>query len=301
MKPLQYGQSTHQPAMTAPQLPIYPPKSLNVFRVSRSLAPSWVTGAGHTAPTGPLTERQCCTSVWTHPRASKEGSRQLQIQPVNLLPGTLQEHQALHRRAAHTAHPSLGHWVSTGCTLSKTVLLDFILLKAAAVRGHNSRETCLAFSVRALHGISNVTQSLSPLAFHSFIYGLGQQWSKKFIKKRWLLGALCEMALGRSCCAPAPTGSLNQGMRPHHIVTHMGTFPDHVHVVEVLVPHQQSFIRPVGGNEGINGKVIVGAGGLHWSPLRPEWEAEGRVTATQMLSKLIQQQLGLFWSHICRE
>lgn len=114
------------------------------------------------------------------------------------------------------------------------MLLDFILLKAAAVRGHNSRETCLAFSVRALHGISNVTQSLSPLAFHSFIYGLGQQWSKKFIKKRWLLGALCEMALGRSCCAPAPTGSLNQGMRPHHIVTHMGTFPDHVHVVEVL-------------------------------------------------------------------
>lgn len=98
------------------------------------------------------------------------------------------------------------------------------------------------------------------------------------------------MALGRSCCAPAPSGSLNQGTRPHQIVTHMGIFPDHVHVVGVLGPHQQSFIRAVGANVGINGKVIVGAGGLHWSPLRPEWEVKGRVTATRMLSELIKQQ-----------
>lgn len=41
---------------------------------------------------------------------------------------------------------------------------------------------------------------------------------------------------------------------------------------------------------GIDGKVIVGAGGLHWPPLRAEWEAKGSVTATQMLSELIPQQ-----------
>lgn len=158
------------------------------------------------------------------------------------------------------------------------------------MRGHNSRETCLAFSARVLHGISNVTQSLSPLAFHLFIYGPGQQWPKKFIKKRRLLGGVCEMVFCRSCCAPAPPGSLNQGTRSHQIVTPMGTFPDHVHGVEVLVLHQQSFIRAVGANVGIDGKVIVGAGGLHWSPLRAEGEVEGGVTATQMLSELIEQQ-----------
>lgn len=50
----------------------------------------------------------------------------------------------------------------------------------------------------------------------------------------------------------------------------MGTFPDHIHVVEVLVPHQKSFIRAVGANVGIDGKVIVEAGGLHWPPLRAD-------------------------------
>lgn len=56
------------------------------------------------------------------------------------------------------------------------------LTQAAAVRGHNSREICLPFQPE-LRGISNVTQSLSPLALHLLIYGLGQQWPEKFIKK----------------------------------------------------------------------------------------------------------------------
>lgn len=97
-------------------------------------------------------------------------------------------------------------------------------------------------------------------------------------------------ALSRPRCAPAPTGPLNQGTRPHQTVTHTGTLPEHLHVVEVLVPHPQSFIRAVGANVGIHGKAIVGAGGLHWSPLGPEGEVQGSVTATQMLSELIQQQ-----------
>lgn len=40
----------------------------------------------------------------------------------------------------------------------------------------------------------------------------------------------------------------------------------------------------------MDGEVIVGAEGLHWSPLGPEGEVEGSVTATQILSELIQQQ-----------
>lgn len=39
-------------------------------------------GAGHTDPTVPLLEHQCCTTR-THPRASKEGSRQL-LSPSSL-------------------------------------------------------------------------------------------------------------------------------------------------------------------------------------------------------------------------
>lgn len=61
-------------------------------------------------------------------------------------------------------------------------------------------------------------------------------------------------------------------------------------MVEVLLPHQQSTIRAGGANVGVDGKVIDGAGGLHWSLLRPEGEAEGSVTATQMLSELIQRR-----------
>lgn len=90
----------------------------------------------------------------------------------------------------------------------------------------------------------------------------------------------------QACCAPAPTGPLNQGTRPHQTVTHMGTLPEHLHVVEVLVPHPQSFIRAVGANVGIHGKVIVGAGGLHWSP----WDLRGKFKAV-----LQQHKCSLSW------
>lgn len=54
--------------------------------------------------------------------------------------------------------------------------------QAAAVKGHNSGETCPAFSASALRGISNVIQILSPLALHLFIYALGQQWPKSLLR-----------------------------------------------------------------------------------------------------------------------
>lgn len=118
-------------------------------------------------------------------------------------------------------HPSLGHWASTGCTRSQRSLSDFIFNKsrrvnqAAAVKGHNSMETCLAFSVRALRGISNVIQILSPLAFHLFIYRLGQQWPKSLLRSDSCLVVCARQhgALRGSSCLLCPS-SLNQGTRP---------------------------------------------------------------------------------------
>lgn len=134
---------------------------------------------------------------------------------------TKTEHQTLRTRPPWPPHPSLGHWASTGCTRSQRSLSDFIFNKsrrvnqAAAVKGHNSRETCLAFSVRALRGISNVIQILSPLAFHLFIYRLGQQWPKSLLRSDSCLEVCARQhgALRGSSCLLCPS-SLNQGTRP---------------------------------------------------------------------------------------
>ena len=77
--------------------------------------------------------------------------------------------------------------------------------RAAAVKGHNSGESCPAFSARVLHGISNVIQTLSPLAFHLFIYGLGQQWPKSLLSSNSCL-VVCERPGPAACSAPAPPG-----------------------------------------------------------------------------------------------
>lgn len=79
--------------------------------------------------------------------------------------------------------------------------------QAAAARGHNSGETCLASSARALCGISNVIQILSPLAFHLVVYGLGQQWPKSLLSSDGCLVVRARQsgALSRSSCLLCPS------------------------------------------------------------------------------------------------
>lgn len=184
MKLLMDGLSPHQPAITAPQPPTYLPRSLDTCRGNRSLASSWGTGAGHTDPTGPLLAApQACEPIPEPPKRAAGNSNPA----CKSAPWHSAGAPSLPCRAAHTAHPSPGTGTH-GLPPCQTCPLEFILTKVqahptAAGRGHNSREPCLAFPVRAPNGICNVTQSLSPLALHLFIYGRGQQWPKKFIKE----------------------------------------------------------------------------------------------------------------------
>lgn len=110
---------------------------------------------------------------------------------------------------------------------SKTALANFILIKAQVWIKQlqwkdNNRGTCFAFSVRALHGISNVIQTLSPLAFHLFIYSLGQQWSKILLRSDSCLVVCAVLSAGPAAChAPAPPSLLKSRHKATpHCYTH---------------------------------------------------------------------------------
>lgn len=132
MKLLTHGLSPPQPAMTAPQPPVHLPRILNTCRGSRSLAESWGTGAGHTDPTGALLAvPQACELIPKRAAGNCKSS-------VNLLPGTLQEHQACNGElptqpilplGTHRLHPF------------QTSPLDFILIKAQAHPGSCKERT----------------------------------------------------------------------------------------------------------------------------------------------------------------
>lgn len=244
--------------------------------------------------------------------ASGEGSGQPLPpgpQPAKLLPGTLRpgapggrapsptqetstrppHHPLPWALGFHRLHPFRNSAIRFCCNKSTRVN------QAAAVKGHNSRETCPASSASALRGISNVIQILSPLALHLFIYALGQQWPKSLLRSDSCL-VVCATrhgAAGRSSCLQCPSSPQAPQIKAggHARLLHTwGPFLTTSMQWESW-PHTD---KVSSGPWGSMVKPSAGPGGLHWPPPSPGWEAQGSVTATQTLSELTEHQR---WGH----